>query len=130
VPSASQGKKITKSLEHETDKQKHKKRANDASRATPDSSQASDAGRNVIMPKGIGLNSLLPSILSSLKSQYICTLLSALYASEEPFDDFVKTSSSFLVISRKAFKSVWPDLKIKIEADDVLFNIVRLFIAW
>ena len=85
-----------------------------------------DSGRNVLMPKGGNLNSLLPSVLLSLKAHYLSTLFCALYASEEPFDNFVKTSSSFLKISRTAFKNVWPHLKVKVEMDDVLFNIVSL----
>lgn len=109
--------------------------AGDASSTAPDSRSHSpldarppplDSGRNVLMPKGGNLNSLLPSVLLSLKAHYLSTLFCALYASEEPFDNFVKTSSSFLKISRTAFKNVWPHLKVKVEMDDVLFNIVSL----
>ena len=70
---------------------------------------------------------LLPSILSSLKGQYLATLYAALYTSEEPFDDFAKTSSKFLTISHQAFKRVWPHLKVQLETDDTLFNIVSPF---
>ena len=70
--------------------------------------------------------SLFPSIIASSKARYLATLCSALYASEEPFDDFVKSSSTFLNTSHKAFESVWPYLKIMLETDDALFNIVSL----
>ena len=53
-------------------------------------------------------------------------LYCALYASEEPFDHFIKTSPKFLEISRQAFEKVWPHLKITVETDDTLFNVVSL----
>jgi hypothetical protein len=124
------GKQITKPMAQGISKPQHKKttqqtrRASDASSTTPNSLSPVDAGRNALMPKGGNMNSLLPSILLSQKAQYLSTLFSALYSSEEPFNDFVKTSSPFLKISRNAFKSVWPHLKITVETDDVLFNIV------
>jgi hypothetical protein len=79
------------------------------------------------MPKGGNNLTLLPSMLSSSKSEYLSTLYSALYASEEPFQHFVKTSGMFLKISRKAFKHVWPHLKVTLQTDDALFNVVSLF---
>jgi hypothetical protein len=81
------------------------------------------------MPKGGSNLSLLPLILSQSRSQYFATLLNALCASEKPFDDFQKFSPVFLKNSRTAFESVWPHLKIKVETDDILFNLVRLSIA-
>jgi hypothetical protein len=78
------------------------------------------------MPKGGNSLSLLPAILSSLKGKYLATLYCALYASEEPFDHFIKTSPKFLEISRQAFEKVWPHLKVTVETDDALFNVVSL----
>src|SRR4051812_3615929 len=63
-----------------------------------------DRGRIAIMPKGSS-TSLLPSIILSSKTQYLATLYNALYASEEPFDDFTKSSPEFLKISRWAFEA-------------------------
>jgi hypothetical protein len=79
------------------------------------------------MPKGSNNLTLLPSMLSSSKSKYLSMLYSALYASEEPFQHFVKTSGMFLKISWKAFKHVWPHLKVTLQTDDALFNVVSLF---
>jgi len=76
------------------------------------------------MPKGGNNSNLLPSVLSSLKSKYLSTLFNALYASEEPFDHFTKTSPMFLKTSHQAFESVWPHLKIQVETDDIMYNIV------
>jgi hypothetical protein len=88
-----------------------------------------ETGRNAIMPKGSNKLTLLPSVILSLKKKYFATLFSALDASERPFDHFTKTSPKLLEVSRQAFKSVWPYLKITLEADDVLFNVVSLSIV-
>ena len=81
--------------------------------------------RNAVMPKGSKIG-LLPSALSSLRSRYFATLLAALFASEEPFDDFLKSSPTLLTTCCTAFESVWPYLNITVEMDDVIFNIIRL----
>jgi hypothetical protein len=99
-------------------------RAQRVSDASNDESTV-DAGRNAIMPKGSKIG-LLPSILLSLRSKYFVTLLAALFASEEPFDDFLKTSPVFLATCCTAFESVWPYLNITVETDDVLFNVMSL----
>ena len=85
-----------------------------------------DHGHAVIMPKGGNSLSLLPAVLSSLKGKYLATLYCALYASEEPFNHFIKTSPKFLKISHQVFEKVWPYLKITVETDDTLFNVVSL----
>src|SRR5271170_1083606 len=119
--------KKTKPTDQEGSKwQQHQLSVQQASNASLESS--ADATRNAIMPKGVGPVTLLPSIILSSRTKYFATLLNALFASEEPFDHFLKTSSVFLDISRTAFKSVWPHLKITVETDDVLYNIVSLFI--
>ena len=99
-----------------------------SSGSSDDSRVASD--RAAIMPKGTGSvkHGLLPPIIASLKARYLATLCSALYASEEPFDHFTKTSPEFLYASRQAFQHVWPHLNITLETDDMLFSIVILFI--
>ena len=81
------------------------------------------------MPKGGNNLNLLPSAIASLKGKYLATLYNALYASEEPFDHFTKTSPAFLEISRQAFDKVWPKLDIELETDDVLFNFVSRLTA-
>jgi hypothetical protein len=86
-----------------------------------------DTARNAIMPKGGNKLTVLPSPILSLKNIYLATIFNALDASEAPFDDFTKTSSHFLRISRQAFQSVYPHLKVTIETDDVLFNVMSLF---
>jgi hypothetical protein len=89
---------------------------------------STDPGHNTIMPKGGSNLSQLPAILSASRSQYFSTLLNALCASEKPFDDFLKFSPVFLKTSCTAFESIWPHLKIRVETDDVLFNIVSLLL--
>jgi hypothetical protein len=105
-----------------------KGRAGKSHKASTDPQHAStsraDAARNAIMPKGGNKLTMLPSPILSLKNVYLATIFNALDASEAPFDDFTKTSSHFLKISRQAFQSVYPHLKLTIETDDVLFNIV------
>jgi hypothetical protein len=81
------------------------------------------------MPKGSNKFTLLPSVILSSKRKYFATLCNALDASENPFDHFTKTSPKFLEISHHAFKSIWPYLKITLEGDDVLFNVMRLSIV-
>jgi hypothetical protein len=78
------------------------------------------------MPKGGNSLSLLPAVLLSLKGKYLATLYCALYASKEPFNHFVKTLPKFLEISHQVFEKVWPHLKITVETDDTLFNVVSL----
>jgi hypothetical protein len=69
------------------------------------------------MLKGGNKLAMLPSPILSLKNTYLATI----------FDDFTKTSPHFLKISRQAFQSVYPHLKVTIKTDDVLFNVVSLF---
>jgi hypothetical protein len=92
--------------------------------STTDAESSTDAGRNAVMPKGGSNLALLPPILSASRTRYFATLLSALFSSSKPFDDFQKFSPAFLQTCHTAFESVWPCLKIKVETDDVLFNIV------
>ena len=88
-----------------------------------------DDGRNLLMPKGGQRLGSLPSVILSESNRYFATLFNALFASQNPFEDFKKTSISFLTISRTAFAQVWPKLvDIQLEADDTLFQIVSLFI--
>ena len=126
--SSSRGKQTTKPVDKGTKKLHQCKtptrRDSDASDPALDSPP--DHGCAVIMPKGGNSLSLLPAILSSLKGKYLATLYYALYASEEPFNHFIKTSPKFLEISRQAFEKVWPHLKITVETDDALFNVVSL----
>jgi hypothetical protein len=128
VPSGGKGKQTTKPVDQGTKKplqrKKPTRRGSDASDPALDSPP--DHGRAAIMPKGGNSLSLLPAVLSSLKGKYLATLYCALYASEEPFDHFVKTSPRFLEVSRQAFEKVWPHLKITVETDDALFNVVSL----
>ena len=86
------------------------------------------SAHDAIMPKGGNTVNLLPSIIASSKAIYFATLLNALYASEEPFDDFVKTSPQFLMVSRKAFRKIWPVLNVLMETDHLLFNLVSRFV--
>lgn len=96
------------------------------------SSRSTDAsvtvvdGRNPLMPKGGHRLGSLPSVILSESNRYFATLFNALFASQNPFEDFKKTSISFLTISRTAFAQVWPKLDIQLEADDTLFQIVSL----
>jgi hypothetical protein len=76
------------------------------------------------MPKDGNKLNALPSIIMSLKAEYLAIIFNALDASEAPFNDFMKYSSRFLKISRQAFKRIWPHLDITLEVDDVLFNVV------
>jgi hypothetical protein len=76
------------------------------------------------MPKGGTKLGQLPSVIFSMRNRYFSTLYNALFASQQPFEHFKKNSALFLAVSRKAFKRVWPDLDVKLEADDTLFNIV------
>jgi hypothetical protein len=92
--------------------------------STTDAESSMDAGRNAVMPKGGSNLALLPPILSASRTQYFATLLSALFASSEPFNDFQKFSPVFLETCRTAFESVWPCLKVRVETDNILFNIV------
>jgi len=124
--SALQRQQTKKPVDHEASKPYQHKKSAQAS--TAEMELLTDAGRNVIMPKGGSNLAQLPPILSALRSQYFSTLLNALCASEKLFDDFQKSSPVFLRNSRTAFASIWPHLKIKVETDDVLFNIVSLFI--
>jgi hypothetical protein len=101
-------------------------RARQASDTSSAESNA-DPDRDAVMPKGGNQLGLLPSALLSLRSKYFATLLAALFASEAPFDDFLKTSPKFLTTSHAAFESVWPHLShINVETDNVLFNVVSL----
>lgn len=69
---------------------------------------------------------LLPSVLSSLRLKYFTTLLAALFAFGEPFNDLLKMSSTFHTTCCTSFERVWPDLNIPVEMNDVLFNAVSL----
>jgi hypothetical protein len=89
------------------------------------------SGRNKVMTKGGQVLGVLPSKIKSKLPKYIATLTCALYASEEPFGHFSKTSSKFLDLSRKAFDSVYDNLKVlddgsifELESDDTLYHIV------
>ena len=129
VPSTSQHKpkrKLAVQLSQEVGKPNQCKKS--AQHAT-ETESSTDAGHNAVMPKGGSSLSQLPSILLELRLQYFATLLNALYASEKPFDDFQKFSPVFLKNSYTAFESVWLHLRIRVETDDVLFNIVSLIIA-
>jgi len=77
------------------------------------------------MPKG-GKIGLLPSRLLSLRSKYFAMLLAALFASQEPSNDFLKTLPTFLATCYTMFKSVWPYINVIVEMNDVLFNVVSL----
>ncbi len=81
------------------------------------------------MPKGGNKLHALPSVILSLKPEYLTTIYNALDASEAPFDDFMKSLPHFLRISRQAFKSIWPHFDITLETDDILFNVVSLFLT-
>jgi hypothetical protein len=132
MASASQRKQTTKPVDQGTSKARLRKgptwqarqAASDATHAS-DGESTLDAGRNTIMPKGSKVG-LLPSVLSSKKTQYFATLLAALFASEDPFDNFLKTSPAFLATCCTAFESVWPYLNVTVETDDVLFNVVSV----
>lgn len=54
---------------------------------------------NPLMPKGGNKLGSLPSIILSESNRYFATLFNALFASQNPFEDFKKTSTSFLTIS-------------------------------
>jgi hypothetical protein len=136
MASTSQCKQTTKPVDQGTTKARlHKGPTWRARQATSDATHASDgestvdrdaaSGRNTIMPKGSKVG-LLPSVLSSSKTKYFATLLAALFASEDPFDNFLKTSPAFLATCRTAFESVWPYLNVTVETDDVLFNVVSV----
>lgn len=131
TPSTGQNGQVKKPVSRGDSKPyQRKKPAQQAS--TTETESSTDAGRNAIMPKGGTRGSSLgrlPTILLTLRLHYFATLLNALCASERPFDDFQKLSPKFLSNSRTAFESVWPHLKIKVEMDDLLFNIVSLLIA-
>ena len=128
MPSTKQGKQTTKPVDQGVKKphQRKKPTQQDSDASDPAPYSPPDRGRTAIMPKGSNSSNLLPAVLSSLKTKYFTTLFCALYASEEPFDHFVKTSSVFLKTSCQAFESVWPQFKITLKSDDVLFNIVSL----
>ena len=113
---------MTKACQHKGPTQQ----AQQVSKASPAAEPVIDAARHAIMPKG-GKIALLPSVLSSSRSKYFATLLAALFASGEPFDDFLKTSSTFLATCCAAFESVWPYLNVTVETDDVLFNVVSIY---
>jgi hypothetical protein len=68
----------------------------------------------------------LPSMILASRTQCFSTSLCALCALEKPFDNFQKFLLVFLKNSCTAFESVWPHLKIRVETDDVLFNIMSL----
>ena len=123
VPSSGKVKRDTKPTD--------KGRAGKSQKASTDTHDAStsraDAACNAIMPKGGNKLTMLPSPILSLKNIYLATIFNALDASEAPFDDFTKTSSHFLRISRQAFQSVYPHLNVTIKTDDVLFNVVSPF---
>jgi hypothetical protein len=131
IMSSGQRKPIVKRVTNKTVKKpsqrKNKPRQprQDSDASTASESPESDTGRSAIMPKGRQLKNL-PSVLLSQRTTYFATLFSALFASQEPFNHFTKTSPAFLTISRTAFKSIWPRLKITLEVDDALFNVVRL----
>lgn len=122
---ASQRVRTKKPVSREANKPYQRKKP--AQRAhTAETESSTDAGRNALMPKGSSNLRQLPSMILASRTQYFSTLLCALCASEKPFDDFQKFSPVFLKNSRTAFESVWPHLKIRVETDDVLFNIVSL----
>ena len=122
---SSRGKQTTKPVDKGTKKPRQRKMPTrrDSDVSDPALDSPPDRGCAVIMPKGGNSLSLLPAVLSSLKGKYLAMLYCALYASEEPFDHFVKTSPKFLEISHQAFEKVWPHLKITVETDDALFNV-------
>jgi hypothetical protein len=124
VPSGNRGKQIAKPVDKPRQHKKPTRRSSDASSSSDECPR-----RAAIMPKGGNSSNLLPSAIASLKGKYLATLYNALYASEEPFDHFTKTSPMFLKTSRQAFGKVWPHLDIEIETDDVLFNFVSFSIA-
>jgi hypothetical protein len=128
----SQRKQFTKPVDEGTTKAHQPKgstqRARQVGKAcTTESIVDAQAARNAIMPKGTKMN-LLPSALSSLRLKYFATLLAALFASGEPFNEFIKTLSTFHATCCTAFESVWPDVNITVETDNVLFNAVSLSI--
>jgi hypothetical protein len=117
-----------KPVDEGTSKARQRKGPTQQARQVSNTSTAdsvAEAGRNAVMPKGSKIG-LLPSNLLSSRSKYFATLLAALFASEEPFDNFLKTSSTFLTTCCTAFKSVWPYLNVTVEMDDILFNVVSL----
>jgi hypothetical protein len=127
VPSTTQHVQRKKPASREASKPyQHKKAAQQAQ--TTETESSTDAGHNALMLKGGSSLSWLPPIISSSRSHYFSTLLNALCASEKPFDDFLKSSPVFLKNSRTTFESVWPHLRIRIETDDVLFDIVSLLL--
>ena len=123
VPSSRKAKRVTKPADKrkasKPQKPSTQRQASDASLTS-----RSDTVRNLIMPKGGKTLNVLPSVILSLKTEYLTMIFNALDASEAPFDNFVKTSPHFLRISRQAFRSIWPHLDITLETDDVLFNVV------
>lgn len=126
IPSTGQHGQTNKPVDRKASKQYQRKKPAGGRAQTAETESSTDAGRNAIMPKGGSNLTQLPPIISALRSQYFATLLNALCTSERPFDDFQKFSPVFLRYSRTAFERVWPQLKIRVETDDVLFNIVSL----
>jgi hypothetical protein len=112
---------ITKARQHKGPAQRAQQASNESTAKSTE-----DLTRNAIMPKGGNQIGLLSSDLSSLRSRYFATLVAALFASGEPFNDFMKMSPKFLETSRTAFENIWPHLSISVETDDVLFNVVSL----
>ena len=128
IPSSSWCRQTKMLLDGDTSKLYQCKRSAQEANTT-ETESSTDAGHNTIMPKGGGHLSQLPLILSALRMRSFATLLNALCASEKPFDNFQKSSPVFLKTSCIAFESVWPHLKIRVETDNVLFNLVCLSIT-
>ena len=121
VPSGGKPKLIPRHASQRASKpKKHTQRDSDAYHT--DSST-----HDIIMPKGGHTVNLLPAIIMSSRGIYLATLFNALYASEEPFDGFAKSSPKFLDISRQAFGCIWPGLKSSVETSHTLFNFVSRF---
>ena len=127
MPSSGKAKRVTKPADKGKARKASKPQKSSTQPQASDTSTA-DAARNLIMPKGGNKLNVLPSIILSLKVEYLTALFNALDASEAPFDNFMKTSPYFLRISRQAFRRIWPDLNITLETDDVLFNVVSSFL--
>ena len=129
IPSAGQHGRTNKPVDQKaTSKQYQRKKPAGGRAQTAETESSTDASRNAIMPKGGSNLTQLPPIILALQSQYFAMLLDALCASKRPFDDFQKFSPVFLRYSCTAFEHVWPQLKIRVETDDVLFNIVSLLL--
>ena len=115
MASTSQSKQITKPVDSVIKKARQCKapvqqaqQASNESMAESAADVAATLAHNAIMPKGGNQIGLLSSDLASLKLKYFSTLIATLFASGEPFNDFLKMFPKFLETSHTTFKVFGP----------------------